>query len=147
MHRLIKIRIVRDFERLEEQVRRWADTLLEFAEPGVSFRPAADFYETSQGLVLRLEVAGVAKEDLSLTLAGQELVIRGRRRPPAKEGINRFFHLEIGFGAFERTFKLPIPIDHQEVRAKYQDGILEISLPRLQPQTRRIQVKEVPDVD
>lgn len=145
MHRLIKIRIIRDFERLEERVRRWADNLLAFDETGASFRPAADFFETSQGLVLRLEVAGVAKEDLSLTLAGHELVIKGRRRPPASEGIIRFLHVEIGFGAFERSFKLPIPIDPQGVRAKYLDGVLEIYLPRQKPQTRRIKVKEVPD--
>ncbi len=145
MHRLIKIRIIRDFERLEERVRRWADNLLAFDETGASFRPAADFFETSQGLVLRLEVAGVAKEDLSLTLAGQELVIKGRRLPPAPEGITRFLHVEIGFGAFERGFQLPIPIDPQGVRATYQDGILEIHLPRQKPETRRIKVKEVPD--
>ena len=60
MHRLIKIRIIRDFEHLEEQVRRGFDTLLEAHKTSVSFRPAADFYETTQGLVLRLELAGVA---------------------------------------------------------------------------------------
>ena len=53
MHRLIKIRIIRDFEHLEEQMRRGFDTLLEAYKTPVSFRPAADFYETSQGLVLR----------------------------------------------------------------------------------------------
>jgi len=145
MHRLIKIRIIRDFEHLEERVRRWGDTLLAFDETGASFRPAADFFETSQGLVLRLDVAGVAKEDLSLTLAGQELVIKGRRRPPTPEGITRFLHVEIGFGAFERSFQLPIPIDPQGVRAKYVDGILEVHLPRQKPQTRRIKVKEIPE--
>jgi len=58
MHRLIKIRIIRDFDRLEEQVRRGFDSLLETYRTSVSFRPAADFYETTQGLVLRLELAG-----------------------------------------------------------------------------------------
>ena len=58
MHRLIKIRIIRDFEHLEEQMRRGFDTLLEAYKTPVSFRPAADFYETAQGLVLRLELAG-----------------------------------------------------------------------------------------
>ena len=82
MHRFMKIRIIRDFEYLEEQGRRSFDTLLEAYKTSVSFRPAADFYETVQGLVLRLELAGVAAEDVSLTLTGHELVVRGRRRPP-----------------------------------------------------------------
>ena len=89
MHRLIKIRIIRDFERLEEQVRRGFDTLLEAYKTPVSFRPAADFYETAQGLTLRLELAGVAPADVSLTLTGHELVVRGRRRPPAARTSSR----------------------------------------------------------
>ena len=89
MHRLIKIRIIRDFEHLEEQVRRGFDALLEARKTSASFRPAVDVYETTQGLVLRLELAGVAPGDVSLTLTGHELVVRGRRRPPAPEGIRR----------------------------------------------------------
>ena len=140
MHPLIKLRIIRDCDRLEERVRRWMDALFDFDEAGASFRPAADFYETSQGLVLRMEVAGLNKEDLSLALAGQELVVRGRRRPP--QGMSRFFHLEIGFGAFERSFLLPFPVDPQGVQAHYQDGILEILMPRLIPQSRHIPIKD-----
>jgi HSP20 family protein len=141
MHRLIKIRIIRDFERLEDRVRRWRDAPLEFEAP-IGWRPAADLYETPQGLVLRLEVAGVAKEDLSLSLAGQELIIRGRRRPSHPEGATRLLLQEMGSGAFERNFQLPIPIDPQRVEARYADGVLEVRLPRPLPQTRRIPVKE-----
>jgi HSP20 family protein len=144
MHRLIKIRIIRDFEHLEEQVRRGFDTLLEAYKPAVSFRPAADFYETTQGLVLRLELAGVASEDVSLTLTGHELVVRGRRRPPPSEGIRRFVHLEMAFGIFERRFRLPIPIDPQGVEARYADGVLIVHLPRKAPKTRTIPVKTSP---
>jgi HSP20 family protein len=144
MHRLIKIRIIRDFDRLEEQVRRGFDTLLEAYKTPVSFRPAADFYETAQGLVLRLELAGVAAENVSLTLTGHELVVRGRRRPPAPEGIRRFVHLEMAFGIFERRFTLPIPVDAQGVEARFVDGILEVHLPRKASQTRTIPVKPAP---
>jgi HSP20 family protein len=144
MHRLIRIRIIRDFEHLEEQVRRGFDTLLAAHKTPVSFRPAADFFETAQGLVLRLELAGVASEDVSLTLTGHELVVRGRRRPPAPEGIRRFMHLEMAIGVFERSFTLPIAVDPQGVEAHYVDGVLEVTLPRKMPQTRTIPVKASP---
>jgi len=144
MHRFIKIRIIRDFEHLEEQVRRSLDTLLEAYKTPASFRPAADFYETTQGLVLRLELAGVAAADVSLSLTGHELVVRGRRRPPPPEGIQRFVHLEMAFGSFERRFTLPIPVDPQRVEARYADGVLEVHLPRKSPQTRKIPVKPSP---
>ena len=90
MHRLIKIRIVRDLDHLEERVRRWMDNVFESQDMAASFRPAADFYETAQGCVVHLDVAGVAKEDLSITLVGQELIIRGRRLPPPPQGLRRF---------------------------------------------------------
>jgi HSP20 family protein len=144
MHRLIKIRIIRDFDRLEEQVRRGFDSLWETYKTSVSFRPAADFYETAQGLVLRLELAGVAAEDVSLTLTGHELVVRGRRRPPPPEGIRRFIHLEMAFGIFERSFTLPMPVDSHGVKAGYVDGILEVHLPRQAPRTRKIPVNSAP---
>lgn len=141
MYRLIKIRVIRDFDCLEEQVRRGLDTLMEAQKTSASFRPAADFYETIQGLGLRLELAGVAAEDISLSLTAHELVLRGCRRPPRPEGLRRFIRLEMGFGAFERRFTLPIPIDSEGVEATYVDGILEVRLPRKTPQSRQIIVK------
>lgn len=144
MHRFIKIRIIRDFEHLEEQGRFGLDGLLDAYKPSTSFRPAVDIYETSQGLVLRLELAGVTAQDVSLTLSGHELVVRGRRRPPAPAGIRRFIHLEMAFGSFERSFTLPMPVDPQGVKARYVDGILEVHLPRKAPQSRKIPVKSSP---
>jgi HSP20 family protein len=144
MHRFIKIKIIRDFEQLGELGLGCADPLLEIHHAAACFRPAADFYETAQGLVLRLELAGVAAEDVSLSLTSHELVVQGRRRPRLPDGIKRFMHLEIGFGTFYRRFTLPCVVDPEGVEARYQDGILTVSLPRRSPQTRRIPVKSSP---
>ncbi len=141
MHRLIKIRIMRDYESLEDRVRSWRDVFLGLKEPPVAFRPAVDLFETAQGLVLRMEVPGVAPDDLSLALASQELIIRGHRRPEHPEGTRRFLHHELGYGPFERSFLLPIPIDPEKIQARCADGILEVVLPRLVP--RRIRVKDL----
>jgi HSP20 family protein len=147
MHRFIKIRLTRDFERLEEQVRRCLGTYLESRPAEVSFRPAADFYETSDGLLLRLDLAGVQLDQVAISLAGQELVIRGRRPSPPAAGVRRFIHLETAFGSFERTFILPIPIDAQGVEARYVDGVLEIRLPRKSPPSRQIPITQVAEPD
>lgn len=147
MHRLIKIRIIRDFEQLEERVRRCMDTLFEANKTCAGYRPPADFYETSQGMVLRLDLAGVPAHEISLSLAGPELVIRGRRLPPSPQGIRRFIHLEMGCGFFERSFMLPIAIDPEGVSATYTDGILEVTLPRKVPRSRHILLKPRLDQD
>ncbi|MFZ5453675.1 MAG: Hsp20/alpha crystallin family protein [Thermodesulfobacteriota bacterium] len=145
MHRVFKIRIMRDFDFMEERMRRLMDNVFDFQEAGVSFRPPVDFYETSQGLVLRMELAGVTKEDIALTLCGQELVIQGRRRPLHPEGVNRCLHHEINYGSFDRRFRIPVPIDPDGLQARYVDGILEVFLPKKAPARRRILVQEVPE--
>jgi HSP20 family protein len=121
------------------------DNIHEFQETGVHFRPPVDFFETYQGLVLRMELGGVAKEDLTLTLTGQELVIRGRRQPLHPEGVTRFLCHEINHGLFERRFRIPLAVDPGGLRAQYQDGILEVILPKQAALSRRIPVQEVPE--
>jgi HSP20 family protein len=141
MHRLIKIRVVRDLEHLQERVRSFMDTLFEANQTEVSFRPPVDLYETVEGLVIRMDLAGVAAQDITVSLAGQELVIRGCRRPPPPEGLRRFLHVEMGCGSFERSFVLSLAVDPHRVQARYADGVLEVKLPRKSPETRHIPVK------
>jgi HSP20 family protein len=143
MHRLIKIRIIRDLEHLEERMRSWRDRLFPLSEVELPFRPAADLYETSEGLVLRLEIPGADREDLGIDLAGQELVIRGQRRPTPPVNTSRVLHYEITYGSFERSFHIPIPVNPEGVKAHYEHGILEVQLPRQHPRSRRIPVREI----
>jgi HSP20 family protein len=142
MHRLIKIRILRDFNHLEDRMRRWMDHVFDFQEGGASFQPPVDLYETAQGLALRMELAGVTSDDLSLTICGQELVIRGQRRPFPREEMTRFLRHEIGYGSFERRFLLPAAIDPEGLQARFVEGILEVDLPRRIPSSRRIPVTD-----
>jgi len=141
MHRLIKIRIIRDLEHLEDRVRSWRDRLFPLGEAAFPFRPAADLYETLGGLVLRMEIPGAVKEDLAIDLAGQELIVRGQRRPAPPPDVIRVRHYEMTYGSFERSFQIPIPIDPEGVKARYLDGVLEVQLPRFRPRARRIPVK------
>ena len=97
MHRLIKIRILRDLEHLEERMRSWRDRLFPGEEAAFSFRPPADIYETPEGLVLRMEIAGAVREDLGIDLVGQQLIIRGQRRPipPADVELRLSFRIHV----------------------------------------------------
>lgn len=144
----IKIKIPKDFEMIEARMRRLMESMFgPWSEPVPSevggFQPAADIYETPAGLVIRLELAGVKLEDISLLLHQRELVINGRRRFPAAEPVQRFYRLEIDYGRFERRFLLPKPVAEELVTAEYQNGVLEIRLPWRPPATpQRIVVRE-----
>ncbi len=92
------------------------------------FQPAADIYETPQALIIRMELAGLTKADISLTVHRQELVVGGRRRFPQADPVQRFHRLEIEYGSFERRFQLPRAVDETGVEAEYHNGILVIKL-------------------
>ncbi|MDX1387646.1 MAG: Hsp20/alpha crystallin family protein [Acidobacteriota bacterium] len=106
--------------------------------------PRADSFSTPDGLIVRLEIPGVARDDLKVFISGQECVVRGELKPPAKEIELQPLAIERPYGPFERRFMLPIGGNPERVTARYQDGILELRLVGEKlgaPQGTRIEVK------
>lgn len=129
----IKIKFAKDFEMMEARMRRLMENMFgpwsgQSASASPKFQPAADIYETPQALVIRMELAGLNKADIALTLHRQELVVGGRRRFPQTDHVQRFHRLEIEYGTFERRFQLPKAVDESLVEAEYSNGILIIKL-------------------
>ena len=129
----IKIRFAKDFEMMEARMRRLMENMFghwsgQSIAASPKFQPAADIYETPQALIIRMELAGLTKADISLTVHRQELVVGGRRRFPQADPVQRFHRLEIEYGSFERRFQLPRFVDETGVEAEYHNGILVIKL-------------------
>jgi HSP20 family protein len=95
---------------------------------GVSivWHPPTDAYETETQFVVRMDVAGVKREDLSVHLDEGCLLIRGIRRDQVPPGKKHFYKMEITMGPFERKVPLPRHLNISELAATYRDGILEI---------------------
>jgi len=95
---------------------------------GVSivWHPPTDAYETETQFVVRMDVAGVRREDLKIILMDGYLLIRGIRRDTVPPGKKHFYKMEITMGPFERKVPLPRNVALSEVLATYRDGILEI---------------------
>jgi len=130
----IKIKLAKDFEMMETRMRRLMENMFgPWSGPSTSaaatFHPAADIYETPQALIIRMELAGLTKADIALTLHRQELVVNGRRRFPPTEPVQRFHRLEIEYGSFERRFHFPRAVDEARTEAEYTNGILIIRVP------------------
>jgi HSP20 family protein len=144
----IQIKFAKDFEMIETRMRRLMENMFgpwsgEAFSASPKFQPAADIYETPEALFIRMELAGLTKADISLTLHRQELVICGRRRFPQEEPVRKFHLLEIEYGTFERRFQLPRSVDETRVEAEYGNGILAIRLLWRQAMPpRQIAIKE-----
>ncbi|MEW6403293.1 MAG: Hsp20/alpha crystallin family protein [Chloroflexota bacterium] len=91
--------------------------------------PPTDVYETDDGFVARVEIAGMREEDFEVTVQNDLLMISGYR-PDVPE--RRAYHqMEIRFGKFATAIGLPEPVNVDEARAEYKDGFLTIILPKV----------------
>ncbi|MEE9429425.1 MAG: Hsp20/alpha crystallin family protein [Melioribacteraceae bacterium] len=97
------------------------------------FLPAIDIKENEKHLMLYIEVPGIQKDDLKITLQDNILTIKGEKKKVTEEKEDNYYRSERTFGTFERSFTLPVEVDSEKVDAKVIDGILEIQLEKVQP--------------
>jgi HSP20 family protein len=100
------------------------------APRGRSWTPAVDLYETSDDLVLTMELPGVREKDVAASITGDLLSVKGERRFEFDGKEHQPLHMERAYGTFERLVQLPFPVQADKVKASYRDGILEIRLPK-----------------
>jgi len=131
----IRINISKDLEELERHMQRMVDEFFDWTGPVLAskdkrWRPSVDIYETEGNIVIIAELAGIKKKDIQVTLNKDLLTISGKRHEWPRHHGTRFYQLEIEYGAFQRTFKLPVSIEEDAVSASYSDGFLKITLPK-----------------
>lgn len=100
--------------------------------PQVSWIPRACIYASDCGVLFLVELSGVAKEDVSVSVTSGEMIVRGQRRAPAVDSSLKPVMVEHAWGAFERRFPVPPWCTPEKIRARYAQGVLEISLSRLE---------------
>ena len=98
-------------------------------------------FETRDEVVLRFEVAGVRGQDLRVNVVGSVVRLRGVRRAPPAGAIDRLQQMEIRFGPFEREIQIHTPFDADSVRARLEDGFLEVRIPTRSPARRSLPIQ------
>jgi len=92
--------------------------------------PAADLRETNQAYELALELPGVTREDIDISLAHDALTVVGHKAEETQEGAGAYRVSERRYGHFERSFPLPEDIDRAAIKAAFRDGVLHVTLPK-----------------
>jgi HSP20 family protein len=107
------------------------------------WKPPVNIYETTEEITIVAELAGVKDEDIHLEISRRTVKIAGKRMERSRVKNSRYRLAEITYGYFERSLSLAVPIDTDGVTATYQDGMLEIHIPKLPPEKRirRITIK------
>lgn len=100
------------------------------ADEGAGWSPSVDIYETPDAVVLVAEVAGVPRQEVKVLVDGEVVRIYGHRDPTCCEPGARFHRMEIESGGFVRSFRIGVPFRSDQVKAKFQDGLLYVILPK-----------------
>ncbi len=102
---------------------------------------ALDVYETKEKLIVKARTAGVNKNDLDVSIADNQLSIRGTLSAGYEEDIENYHLQECYWGEFSRTIALPVPVKEDEIEAVLKDGVLTIGFTKLkQDSVKKIQI-------
>lgn len=136
-------RLFRDFDSLEHLLEQplhlsWNRLPAEH----MAWAALVDMYEKEDKFVVRAELPGVKKEDIDISLSGDTLFIEGERKPPEDVKSGEYKCSEVCYGSFSRSVTMPSAVDDSKIEASYEDGILEISLPKAkEAKTAKIEIK------
>lgn len=90
--------------------------------------PAVDVAETPQEYLIKVELPGVDKGDVKVTVEDGVLCIEGERKPEKEEKDKKYHRVERAYGCFFRSFALPDNVDDQKLRAEFKEGVLSVHL-------------------
>ena len=104
-----------------------------------------DIFETEGGIIVQVEVLGMGREDIELSLENNVLTLQGDRKFQKETKDENYHRIERSYGSFSRSFAIPAMVNEDKIQADYNDGVLSISLPTKKEHARPKQIKITPE--
>jgi len=113
------------------------------SQTGMLLAPQMDVSETDKEVRIQAELPGVKENEIEVSLDEDVLTIRAEKRQERKEEREGVHFSERAFGTFQRSLRLPFQVNPDQVQARFENGVLSVTLPKTQPQerSRRIQIQ------
>jgi len=92
--------------------------------------PKVDIMQTEKEIVIKADVPGVKKEDIQVTVTEDAITFRGEAKSNVETKKENYFHSERFYGCFSRTLPLPAMVDSTQAKAKFEDGVLTVTVPK-----------------
>lgn len=141
---LIKFEPMREIETLHDRIQKYFDDFSNFGfNYSDSFSPKIDISEEKDKINVLAEIPGVKKENIKITLQDNILTIEGEKKKEVEKKDENFYRSERMFGSFKRCFTLPVEVDSDKVEAKFENGMLNISLKKLEIKSKSEKVIEL----
>ncbi len=104
--------------------------------------PAIDVSETKEEYKIKADLPGISKENVDISMLGNTLTIKGERKESHEEKEHNFYKKEITYGSFQRQVILPEDIDSDKIKAAYDNGVLELRIPKAErTKSRKISIE------
>jgi HSP20 family protein len=95
--------------------------------------PKVDVYQTENNVIVKAEIPGVSKEDLNVFIDENSVKLSGQSKRENEFKDENVFRTERYYGSFSRTIPLPAEVKSDKAKAEYKDGILSITVPKVEP--------------
>ena len=133
---MVRYKIGRDFEGIQQRMEKMLDNIFDEMRPTMfyteqTWKPPVDIYETAEDIVVLVEIAGMSRKNINVTMENDLLKISGIRPDYSPSTKMRLHQMEIDYGKFQRIVKISLPIDTNNISAKYREGFLQITLPKI----------------
>lgn len=137
---LIRWEPLQEIDEIQREMNRLFDRFQVPAsrENGFAFVPAAELQDTPEAFLLKLEVPGIKAEDLDIQVTGEAISISGERRSEQTSQEKGMTRTEFRYGRFRRVIPLPARIQNDQVEATYDNGILNLRLPKAESEKTRM---------
>lgn len=132
---LVRWEPVRELDTLQGEMNRLFDTFFGNGGRAGDVRarrwvPAMDLIETDDALVLKADLPGLERDDVAIEVKDNVLTVSGERKAEHEEKADGYYRVERAFGTFSRALALPEGIDAEQVSAKFENGVLEVRIPK-----------------
>ena len=105
------------------------DTFKPLDDAGM-LKPQVDLSANDHEYRLTLEIPGVSEKDVSVSVSGNTLTIKGEKKQEKEEKDKEFYRIERRYGSFQRVLSLPEDVDHDGFKATFKNGVLIVTMPR-----------------
>lgn len=132
---------IQEIENLQREMNQLFDTLSPTAHDRssrVAFVPAVEISETPEAVQLRAEVPGMEAKDLDVQVMAEAVAISGERKSEAHREEDGVVRSEFRYGKFQRVIPLPARVQNDKVEAEYKDGVLSLTLPKVEAEKNKV---------
>lgn len=118
-----------------------------FDEPTKStavFHPTVGIRETEKEFIIEADLPGVKEEEIDVEIESDKVILKGERKLENEIKREDYYHLETSYGSFSRMISLPSYVDASKAEAEYKDGVLTISIPKVEEKkSKKLKVKKI----